>query len=247
MAALACFARVHAVTTPPEFVSIRRSSEYGAKILPNCRAIRFEERARVVEQVVCDWNGRRVALRARVFILAANAFLTPALLQRSANDRFPDGLANSSGLVGRNLMLHASSHVFVGLKRASGDMEGRMNYGLSLNDFYVLQRREVWQFSCPSFSHAHESNNRLSCSIRCPEAFCLGASSPKSRRWEILGTFVDSVFRHPRGSSLSREPGDAAKAGSDEDIVYAYRYPAELRRSGANDDRRLRARGRHGL
>ena len=95
---------------------------YGAKILPNCRAIRLEERARVVEQVICDWNGRRIALRARVFILAANAFLTPALLQRSANDRFPNGLANSSGLVGRNLMLHASSHVFVRLKRTPGDL-----------------------------------------------------------------------------------------------------------------------------
>ena len=32
--------------------------EYGAKILTNCRAIRFEERARAVERVVCDWNRR---------------------------------------------------------------------------------------------------------------------------------------------------------------------------------------------
>jgi choline dehydrogenase-like flavoprotein len=74
-----------------------------------------------VRQVICDWNGQRIALRARVFVLAANAFLTPALLQRSANERFPDGLANSSGLVGRNLMLHASSHFFVRLKRTPGN------------------------------------------------------------------------------------------------------------------------------
>ncbi len=49
---------------------------YGAKILPSCRAIRFEARGRVVERVICEWNQRRIALRARVFILAANAFLT---------------------------------------------------------------------------------------------------------------------------------------------------------------------------
>jgi len=40
---------------------------YGAKILPNCRAIRFGERGRVVERVICEWNRRRIALRARVF------------------------------------------------------------------------------------------------------------------------------------------------------------------------------------
>ena len=62
---------------------------YGAKILPNCRAIRFEERHRVVERVICEWNRRRIALRGRVFILAANAFLTPALFQRSAMSTSP--------------------------------------------------------------------------------------------------------------------------------------------------------------
>jgi len=86
---------------------------YGAKILPSCRAIRFEAHGRVVERVICEWNQRRIALRARVFILAANAFLTPVRLQRSANERFPNGLANSSGLVGRNLMLHATNHLFL--------------------------------------------------------------------------------------------------------------------------------------
>src|SRR5437588_265735 len=82
-------------------------------------------------------SGRDLALRARVFILAANAFLSPALLQRSANERFPNGLANSSGLVGRNLMLHASNHLFIGLKRTSRDLGFEINHGLSLNDFYV--------------------------------------------------------------------------------------------------------------
>src|SRR4029077_3137983 len=106
---------------------------YGAKILPSCRAIRFEERGRAVERVICEWSGRRIALRARVFVLAANAFLTPALLQRSANEHFPNGLANSSGLVGRNLMLHASNHLFIGLKRTSRALGFNMNHGLSLN------------------------------------------------------------------------------------------------------------------
>ena len=43
---------------------------------------------------------------AEVVILAANGVGTPRLLLNSASARFPNGLANSSGLVGRNLMLH---------------------------------------------------------------------------------------------------------------------------------------------
>ncbi|MCW5703932.1 MAG: GMC family oxidoreductase [Bradyrhizobium sp.] len=43
---------------------------------------------------------------AEMVILAANGIGTPRLLLNSASTRFPDGLANSSGLVGKNLMLH---------------------------------------------------------------------------------------------------------------------------------------------
>ena len=39
-------------------------------------------------------------------MLCANGIGTPRLLLMSASDQHPDGLANSSGLVGRNLMLH---------------------------------------------------------------------------------------------------------------------------------------------
>ena len=94
------------------------------------------------------------SLRARVFILAANAFLTPALLQRSANERFPDGLANSSGLVGRNLMLHASNHLFARLKNTAPGQEFNINYGLSLNDFYVHNGEKVGELSRPSYCDA---------------------------------------------------------------------------------------------
>jgi hypothetical protein len=37
---------------------------------------------------------------------------TPRLLLNSACGRFPDGLANSSGLVGKNLMFHPYAQVY---------------------------------------------------------------------------------------------------------------------------------------
>jgi choline dehydrogenase-like flavoprotein len=43
---------------------------------------------------------------AEIVIIACNGIGTPRLLLNSASERFPNGLANSSGLVGKNLMFH---------------------------------------------------------------------------------------------------------------------------------------------
>ena len=56
--------------------------------------------------VYYDPNGMERFQPAEVVILAANGIGTPRLLLNSASSRFPSGLANSSGLVGKNLMLH---------------------------------------------------------------------------------------------------------------------------------------------
>jgi choline dehydrogenase-like flavoprotein len=53
-----------------------------------------------------DRDGREHRQRANVVVCAANAIGTARLLLASAGPGHPDGLANSSGLVGRNLMLH---------------------------------------------------------------------------------------------------------------------------------------------
>jgi choline dehydrogenase-like flavoprotein len=49
----------------------------------------------------------RIEIQAKIFVLAAGAIHTPKLLLHSRNQHWPDGLANRSGLVGRNLMFHA--------------------------------------------------------------------------------------------------------------------------------------------
>jgi choline dehydrogenase-like flavoprotein len=50
--------------------------------------------------------------RARNVVVAGYAIETPRLLLNSATSRFPDGLANSSGLVGRNLMVQTNQGVW---------------------------------------------------------------------------------------------------------------------------------------
>jgi choline dehydrogenase-like flavoprotein len=49
---------------------------------------------------------------AEVVIMACNGVGTPRLLLNSASSRFPNGLANSSGLVGKNLMFHPYAQVY---------------------------------------------------------------------------------------------------------------------------------------
>jgi choline dehydrogenase-like flavoprotein len=53
-----------------------------------------------------DAEGQENFQPAEVVILACNGIGTPRLLLNSASSRHPAGLANSSGLVGKNLMLH---------------------------------------------------------------------------------------------------------------------------------------------
>jgi choline dehydrogenase-like flavoprotein len=67
------------------------------------------DRATGVEWV--DPDGGEHVHEADVVLVAANGIGTPRLLLASADARHPDGLANSSGLVGRGLMLHPMSLV----------------------------------------------------------------------------------------------------------------------------------------
>lgn len=57
-------------------------------------------------------QGRQCFQRARNVVVAGYAIETPRLLLNSASSRFPHGLANSSGLVGRNLMVQANQAVW---------------------------------------------------------------------------------------------------------------------------------------
>lgn len=57
-------------------------------------------------------EGRWQFQRARHVVVAGYAIETPRLLLLSANSRFPDGLANSSGLVGKNFMVQSNQAVW---------------------------------------------------------------------------------------------------------------------------------------
>jgi choline dehydrogenase-like flavoprotein len=80
----------------------------GARLVTGATVQRIELDGRGVARgaVWVDRHGVERFAAADVVVLAANGIGTPRLLLASASDRFPDGLANRSGLVGRRLMLH---------------------------------------------------------------------------------------------------------------------------------------------
>ena len=59
-----------------------------------------------------DRDGREQQQQARAVVLSANGAETPRLLLMSTSSRFPDGLANSSGKVGKYLMFNMSPAVW---------------------------------------------------------------------------------------------------------------------------------------
>jgi len=70
------------------------------------RELAVDARGRIRAAVYEDADGHLVEQEADTFILACNAIESARLLLMSASPRFPDGLANDNGLVGRYLTAH---------------------------------------------------------------------------------------------------------------------------------------------
>jgi choline dehydrogenase-like flavoprotein len=73
------------------------------------RKIEVDRRGRATGVVYFDRGGKERRQRARAVVVCANGAETPRLLLMSKSSLFPDGLANSSGLVGRYLMYNGGA------------------------------------------------------------------------------------------------------------------------------------------
>jgi choline dehydrogenase-like flavoprotein len=89
-------------------VHLDLAQEAGALVMPNSVVTRLEIDAegRITRLTYRRPDQSEGTLSARSFVVAAHAIETPKLLLMSRSDRMPNGLANSSDQVGRNLMDH---------------------------------------------------------------------------------------------------------------------------------------------
>jgi choline dehydrogenase-like flavoprotein len=116
-------------------------AQHGANILPECEVQELLADRTRVRAVRARWNGRDIRLTAKIVVLGLGAFMTPVLLLNSVSPEWPKGLANSSGAVGRNLMLHTSD--FVVLDQSEERSADGPRKSLTLNDFYYDDGRKL--------------------------------------------------------------------------------------------------------
>jgi choline dehydrogenase-like flavoprotein len=88
---------------------------------------------RTVKAVEAKIDGQSQLFFGDIIVLACGAIESAALLLRSSNDQHPTGLANSSDLVGRNLMKHLLTVV---VQLSTAPNSGKFAKTVSVNDFY---------------------------------------------------------------------------------------------------------------
>jgi choline dehydrogenase-like flavoprotein len=104
-------------------------------LMRNSRVVRLEtdESGRSVTGVVVDQHGERKTYRANMVVVSCGAINSALLLLRSANDQHPNGLANSSGVVGRHYMAHINSALLAISKEPNPT---QFQKTLGVNDYY---------------------------------------------------------------------------------------------------------------
>ncbi|MBZ9681244.1 MULTISPECIES: GMC family oxidoreductase [unclassified Mesorhizobium] len=84
------------------------------EVRPNAMAIKINHDAsgKVTGVVYADKDGKLQEQKARIVAVAGNSIESPRLLLNSESAKFPHGLANSSGQVGKNYMRHTTGSVY---------------------------------------------------------------------------------------------------------------------------------------
>lgn len=70
--------------------------------------LQHDKTGKVTGVLYSDKDGKRQLQKARLVCVAGNSIESARLLMNSASSMFPNGMANSSGQVGRNYMCHAA-------------------------------------------------------------------------------------------------------------------------------------------
>ncbi|HXE35392.1 MAG TPA: GMC family oxidoreductase [Verrucomicrobiae bacterium] len=213
--------------------------EVGAKSSSLATAIRMSEKTgrceirpnSYVHRIELDANGRATGAvyfdekrdiqrqKSKAVVVCANGAETPRLLLLSANKQFPDGLANSSGMVGKHLMFNSGALSVGVFEHPLNDYKG---FAVSrvLHDFYELDPDKV------GFHGGGGLDARFDMT---PINFALGGLPPGSPRWgkgfkdALSHNFTRTVEILCHGTSL---PVENNSFSLDPDLKDAWGLPA---------------------
>jgi choline dehydrogenase-like flavoprotein len=109
---------------------------------PQAQALQIQsDGGKVTGVLYADKDGKHTVQKARVVCVACNSIESPRLLLNSASSAFPDGLANSSGQVGKNYMRHTTGSVYGVFKEAVHMDRGTVMAGIVQDEAELNTKR----------------------------------------------------------------------------------------------------------
>ncbi|WP_135819600.1 GMC family oxidoreductase [Halostella litorea] len=147
-------------------VHVRKAEREGARVVdraPVQRLVHGDDGERVEAAVYATPDGREHRQEAREFVLAAGGVEIPRLLLLSKSEQYPDGLANSSGAVGRYFM----DHLFAGTSGRLGEPTRQNHVGFVTSEshqFYDDGDADVGAFKLEFLNYAGPSPVELALS-----------------------------------------------------------------------------------
>jgi choline dehydrogenase-like flavoprotein len=123
---------------------LARAEKLGARVLSEVfvHRINYDAKSgRVTGVNYLDANRLEYRVDAKLVVVATHALETPRLLLLSANNTFPKGLANSSGLVGKNFMSHPTWQVFGTFDEPVNAFKGMQMGHVMVQDYYQPNKR----------------------------------------------------------------------------------------------------------
>ena len=114
----------------------------GVKVRSGCRVreITVREDGMADGVLYYDEEGQLQEQKAEIVVLACNGIGTPRLLLNSKSQQHPDGLANSSGLVGKNLMFHPYAMITGVFEEPLHGRRGPVGCSFWSHEFYQTDR-----------------------------------------------------------------------------------------------------------
>jgi choline dehydrogenase-like flavoprotein len=169
------------------------------EIRPNCYVAKIEtdRDGKVIGAAYFDAKKQLQLQRAKAVVLCANGAETPRLLLNSSSPRFPDGLANSSGAVGKHLMFNTYSGVNAQFERPLNEFKSVQNTRM-LFDYYETDPKR-------GFYGGGGIDARFG---KYPITFALGGLPPGAPTWgegfarALAEQFTRSMFFGTHGTSL---------------------------------------------
>lgn len=112
-------------------------------LITHCKVNRLvtDPTGRRVTGVEAEGEGGAIEFTGDIVVVSCGAINSAALLLKSASDKHPDGLANSSGVVGRHYMAHNNS-TMLALSRLPNPTVFQKT--IAVNDFYFATNE--WDF-----------------------------------------------------------------------------------------------------